>query len=47
MAGGAGACHAGGMSTPRVAVVFDLDGTLVDSEPNYYQAGRLIFTVIL
>ncbi|GGU46070.1 HAD family hydrolase [Streptomyces lavendofoliae] len=26
--------------TPRVAVVFDLDGTLVDSEPNYYEAGR-------
>lgn len=22
------------------AVVFDLDGTLVDSEPNYYEAGR-------
>ncbi|MFE9774443.1 HAD family hydrolase [Streptomyces sp. NPDC005931] len=23
-----------------LAVVFDLDGTLVDSEPNYYEAGR-------
>ncbi|MFF0109785.1 HAD family hydrolase [Streptomyces hirsutus] len=23
------------------SVVFDLDGTLVDSEPNYYEAGRL------
>ncbi|MGW0613777.1 HAD family hydrolase [Streptomyces sp. NPDC002788] len=23
-----------------VSVVFDLDGTLVDSEPNYYEAGR-------
>ncbi|AWW40962.1 HAD family phosphatase [Streptomyces cadmiisoli] len=23
-----------------IAVVFDLDGTLVDSEPNYYEAGR-------
>ncbi|WP_329391090.1 HAD family hydrolase [Streptomyces sp. NBC_01716] len=32
------------MSTARtpssVRVVFDLDGTLVDSEPNYYEAGR-------
>jgi HAD superfamily hydrolase (TIGR01509 family) len=24
------------------AVVFDLDGTLVDSEPNYYEAGRQV-----
>jgi HAD superfamily hydrolase (TIGR01509 family) len=24
-----------------LAVIFDLDGTLVDSEPNYYEAGRL------
>lgn len=24
------------------AVVFDLDGTLVDSEPNYYEAGRRV-----
>ncbi|NBE50279.1 HAD family hydrolase [Streptomyces boluensis] len=24
----------------RTAVVFDLDGTLVDSEPNYFEAGR-------
>ncbi|MFI9024167.1 HAD family hydrolase [Streptomyces sp. NPDC053560] len=24
----------------RTPVVFDLDGTLVDSEPNYYEAGR-------
>ncbi|MEU1405956.1 HAD family phosphatase [Streptomyces sp. NPDC005728] len=23
-----------------LAVIFDLDGTLVDSEPNYYEAGR-------
>ncbi len=31
-----------GMSEPgTLAVVFDLDGTLVDSEPNYYEAGRL------
>ncbi|MCC2277945.1 HAD family phosphatase [Streptomyces sp. ET3-23] len=29
------------MVTPRsLAVIFDLDGTLVDSEPNYYAAGR-------
>ncbi|MFF3751829.1 HAD family hydrolase [Streptomyces sp. NPDC002018] len=29
------------MSTSRIpAVIFDLDGTLVDSEPNYYEAGR-------
>ncbi|QMV05317.1 HAD-IA family hydrolase [Streptomyces lincolnensis] len=25
-----------------IAVIFDLDGTLVDSEPNYYEAGRQI-----
>lgn len=25
-----------------ISVVFDLDGTLVDSEPNYYEAGRQI-----
>ncbi|MFF1654571.1 HAD hydrolase-like protein, partial [Streptomyces sp. NPDC058255] len=23
-----------------IAVIFDLDGTLVDSEPNYFEAGR-------
>ncbi|MDF9873913.1 HAD family phosphatase [Streptomyces sp. NPDC047804] len=31
------------MNTPRLPVppvLFDLDGTLVDSEPNYYEAGR-------
>ncbi|MFJ6698927.1 HAD family hydrolase [Streptomyces sp. NPDC091272] len=29
------------MSTPRpLSVIFDLDGTLVDSEPNYYETGR-------
>ncbi|MFW6693294.1 HAD family hydrolase [Streptomyces sp. MAR4 CNX-425] len=31
------------MSSPGpAAVVFDLDGTLVDSEPNYYEAGRRV-----
>lgn len=28
------------MSLPRVSVLFDLDGTLVDSEPNYFEATR-------
>ncbi|MEN8654154.1 HAD family phosphatase [Streptomyces sp. 21So2-11] len=33
------------MSTPRgISVIFDLDGTLVDSEPNYYEAGRRLLT---
>ncbi|AZS75514.1 hypothetical protein DDE74_35600 [Streptomyces lydicus] len=27
-------------SVPPAPVIFDLDGTLVDSEPNYYEAGR-------
>ncbi|MEU0781966.1 HAD family phosphatase [Streptomyces sp. NPDC006173] len=26
----------------RISVIFDLDGTLVDSEPNYFEAGRQI-----
>lgn len=31
------------MSTPSAApVIFDLDGTLVDSEPNYFEAGRQV-----
>jgi HAD superfamily hydrolase (TIGR01509 family) len=33
----------GTMTTPHLPappVLFDLDGTLVDSEPNYYEAGR-------
>lgn len=25
---------------PTPSVIFDLDGTLIDSEPNYYEAGR-------
>ncbi|HZF89343.1 HAD family phosphatase [Streptomyces sp.] len=25
-----------------ISVIFDLDGTLVDSEPNYYEAGRRV-----
>ncbi|WP_405801140.1 HAD family hydrolase [Streptomyces sp. NBC_01506] len=36
------------MSTARtpstLSVIFDLDGTLVDSEPNYYEAGRRLLT---
>ncbi|RPK80662.1 MULTISPECIES: HAD-IA family hydrolase [Streptomyces] len=28
------------VTTPGPHVIFDLDGTLVDSEPNYYEAGR-------
>ncbi|MBQ0878156.1 MULTISPECIES: HAD family hydrolase [Streptomyces] len=27
-------------SLDGISVIFDLDGTLVDSEPNYYEAGR-------
>ncbi|UYQ60778.1 HAD family hydrolase [Streptomyces peucetius] len=31
------------MSTTRTpSVIFDLDGTLVDSEPNYFEAGRRV-----
>ncbi len=34
-------CDAGRMrALGSLSVVFDLDGTLVDSEPNYYEAGR-------
>ncbi|MFD8549102.1 HAD family hydrolase [Streptomyces sp. NPDC059649] len=29
-----------GTPGPPAPVIFDLDGTLVDSEPNYYEAGR-------
>ncbi|MCB5906302.1 HAD family hydrolase [Streptomyces pinistramenti] len=29
-------------SARAVPVIFDLDGTLVDSEPNYYEAGRRV-----
>lgn len=29
-------------SSPAIAVIFDLDGTLVDSEPQYYEAGRRV-----
>lgn len=29
-------------TVPRTPVIFDLDGTLVDSEPNYYEAGRRV-----
>lgn len=29
-------------SAPASCVIFDLDGTLVDSEPNYYRAGRTL-----
>ncbi|MFG3408918.1 HAD family hydrolase [Streptomyces sp. NPDC048142] len=28
------------VTVPGFHVIFDLDGTLVDSEPNYYEAGR-------
>lgn len=30
--------------TPAPWVIFDLDGTLVDSEPNYYEAGRRLLS---
>ncbi|MFF9914200.1 HAD family hydrolase [Streptomyces sp. NPDC013457] len=32
------------MSTSPTSVIFDLDGTLVDSEPNYYEATRRTLT---
>lgn len=32
------------MSAPHTSVIFDLDGTLVDSEPNYYEATRRTLT---
>lgn len=33
---------AGRLAPEGTAVLFDLDGTLVDSEPNYYEAARLL-----
>ncbi len=47
MLDGMSACSAPGSpaassttSAPPTPVIFDLDGTLVDSEPNYFEAGR-------
>ncbi|MFJ3583419.1 HAD family hydrolase [Streptomyces sp. NPDC090127] len=34
------------MSTEHTAVIFDLDGTLVDSEPNYYEATLRTLTAL-
>jgi HAD superfamily hydrolase (TIGR01509 family) len=40
MSTSASRCDAFAPPAPRTPVIFDLDGTLVDSEPNYYEAGR-------
>lgn len=39
---GLGTLETMSISPTGTAVIFDLDGTLVDSEPNYYEAGRRV-----